>query len=67
MGLKATSSELVGLVPLQAMIEAGRHYIGNHEIHDQNIILQEAVDGLGLDGLEEFVPAKSIIELAIRR
>ena len=67
LGLKATSSELVGLVPLQAMIEAGRHYNGNREIHDQNIILQEAVDGLGLDGLEEFVPAKSIIELAIRR
>lgn len=67
LGLKVTSSELVGLVPLQAMIEAGRHYNGNREIHDQNIILQEAVDGLGLNGLEEFVPAKSIIELAIRR
>ena len=40
LGLEATSSELVGLVPLQAMIEAGKHYNGNPEIHDENIILQ---------------------------
>ena len=67
LGLEATSSELVGLVPLQAMIEAGKHYNGNPEIHDENIILQEAVNGLGLNVLEEFVPAESIIELAIDR
>ena len=67
LGLEATSSELVGLVPLQAMIEAGKHYSQNSEIHDENIILQEAVNGLGLNVLEEFVPAESIIELAIDR
>ena len=67
LGLEATSSELVGLVPLQAMIEAGKHYSQNSEIHDETIILQEAVNGLGLNVLEEFVPAESIIELAIDR
>ena len=67
MGLEATSSELVGLVPLLEMIEAGKHYYRNPEIHDENIILQEAVNGLGLNVLEEFVPAESIIELAIDR
>ena len=49
------------------MIEAGKHYNRNPEIHDENIILQEAVNGLGLNVLEEFVPAESIIELAIDR
>ena len=34
---------------------------------DENIILQEAVNVLGLNGIEEFVPARSIIELAIGR
>ena len=64
-GLRVTGSELVGLVPLQAILEAGRHYlrkqerslgIPNHEI------IKIAVKSLGLDDLKPFEPKEKIIE-----
>lgn len=64
-GLRVTGSELVGLVPLQAVLEAGRHYlrrqkrslgIPNHEI------IKIAVKSLGLDDLKPFEPQEKIIE-----
>ena len=67
LGLEVTSSELVGLVPKQAMIQAGNHYCPNTEESNENKILQHAVHGLGLEGLHEFDVNASIIELAVRR
>ena len=66
LGLEVTSSELVGLVPLQAMLDAGEHYSKSSETNDENKILQNAVRGLGLDVIQEFVLEKSIIEMAIK-
>ena len=66
LGLTVTSSELVGLVPMQAMIQAGMHYCPDSEEANENNILQHAVDGLGLNGLHEFDINSAIIELAIR-
>ena len=66
LGLTVTSSELVGLVPMQAMIQAGMHYCPDSEEANENNILQHAVDGLGLNGLHEFDISSAIIELAIR-
>ena len=66
LGLTVTASELVGLVPMQAMIQAGIHYCPDSEEVNENNILQHAVDGLGLEGLHEFDMGSSIIELAIR-
>jgi|TARA_B100001094_G_scaffold215365_1_gene209371 glutamate formiminotransferase/formiminotetrahydrofolate cyclodeaminase len=65
--LEVTSSELVGLVPMQAMIQAGNHYSPNSEESNENKILQHAVDGLCLDGLQDFDVSASVIELAVRR
>ncbi len=66
LGLTVISSELVGLVPMQAMIQAGIHYCPDSEERNENNILQHAVDGLGLEGLSDFDTRSSIIELAIR-
>jgi len=66
LGLTVTASELVGLVPMQAMIQAGIHYCPDSEEVNENNILQHAVDGLGLEGLHGFDTRSSIIELAIR-
>ena len=66
LGLKVTASELVGLVPMQAMIQAGIHYCPESEEGNENNILQHAVDGLGLERLHDFDTSSSIIELAIR-
>lgn len=56
-------SELVGLVPLAAILEAGRWY-SEGDLSDEKLI-KSAVSGLGLDSLEEFVPEERIIEWAI--
>ena len=64
--LEVTAGELVGLVPMQAMVDAGVHYSPNSKTLDENKILQHAVDGLSLDRLGEFDVRSSIIELAVR-
>jgi len=64
-GARVTGSELVGLVPLQAILDAGKHYLRRQQrslgIPDQEII-KIAVKSLGLDDLKPFEPAEKIIE-----
>ena len=64
MGLEAVASELVGLVPLEAMLDAGRHY---HEAADaaDSTLVRVAIDELMLDRLDAFNAHSSIIEWAI--
>ena len=62
---KLRGSELVGLVPLNSMLEAGRWY-GNRENLSEDELVAAAIDGLGLSELEEFNPRKRIIEWALR-
>jgi glutamate formiminotransferase/formiminotetrahydrofolate cyclodeaminase len=64
-GIRVTGSELVGLVPLEAMLAAGRYYLEKQQrsagIPDREII-KIAVKSLGLDDLKPFDPAEKIIE-----
>ncbi len=64
-GLRVTGSELVGVVPLQAMLDAGKYFLRKQErslgISDEEII-KIAVKSLGLDELGPFDPQKKIIE-----
>jgi len=64
-GLRVTGSELVGVVPLKAMLDAGRHYLKKQErsigVSDAELI-KIAVKSLGLDDLYPFEPKKKIIE-----
>ena len=62
MGLTTTAGELVGLVPLNAMLDAGRYYHGNDA--DVEVLVQAAISGLKLDVLEPFNPKERIIEWA---
>jgi glutamate formiminotransferase / formiminotetrahydrofolate cyclodeaminase len=64
-GVKVTGSELIGLIPLQAMLEAGRYFLrkGHHSIQiPETEIIHAAVKYLGLDELAPFDPHKKIIE-----
>jgi glutamate formiminotransferase/formiminotetrahydrofolate cyclodeaminase len=63
-GVEAPGSELVGLVPLSAMLESGRWYADEGEV-DANILVQAAITGLGLDHIEPFLPRSRIIEWAL--
>lgn len=64
-GMRVTGSEVVGLVPLQAMLDAGRHYLHKQErstgVSDAELI-KIAVRSLGLDDLTPFDPREKIIE-----
>ena len=64
-GLRVTGSELVGVIPLQAMLEAGKYFLRKQNrstgISDSEII-KIAVKSLGLDELYPFDPKKKIIE-----
>lgn len=64
-GLRLTGSELVGLVPLQAMLDAADFYLKKQErslgIRESEKI-KIAIKSLGLDDLKPFNPQESIIE-----
>ncbi len=67
-GVRVTGSELVGLVPLQAMLDAGKHFLKKQErslgIADEEII-KIAIKSMGLDDLKPFNPRERIIEYLI--
>lgn len=67
-GIRVTGSELVGLIPLQAMLDAGKYFLHKQQrstgISDEEII-KIAIKSMGLDELHPFDPKKKIIEYLI--
>lgn len=67
-GIRVTGSELIGVIPLQAMLDAGKYFLRKQQrsvgIPDAEII-KIAVKSLGLDELAPFDPKKRIIEYLI--
>lgn len=64
-GIRVTGSELVGLVPKQALIDAGKHFLCKQERSlgiDEKEIIKIAIKSLGLDELKPFNPNERIIE-----
>lgn len=64
-GIRVTGTEIVGLVPKRAIIDAGKHYLRLQQrslgIPEEEII-KIAVKSMGLDELKEFRPEEKIIE-----
>ena len=67
-GIRVTGSELVGLIPLQAMFDAGRFFLRKQQrstgVSDEELI-KIAVKSLGLSDLYPFKPDEKIIEYAM--
>jgi glutamate formiminotransferase/formiminotetrahydrofolate cyclodeaminase len=64
-GLRVTGSELVGLIPKEAMLIAGRHYLkkqGKSPGVPEKELIDIAVKSLGLEDVSPFDPHKKIIE-----
>lgn len=64
-GLRVTGTELVGLVPKRAIIDAGKHYLRLQQRSlgiPESEIIKIAVKSMGLDDLKEFKPEEKIIE-----
>ncbi len=68
-GMRVTGSELVGLVPLQVMLDAGKYFLRQQQrstgIAEEEII-KIAVKSLGLDELSPFDPSQKIIEYQLK-
>jgi glutamate formiminotransferase/formiminotetrahydrofolate cyclodeaminase len=68
-GVRVTGSELVGLIPLNAMLEAGRYFLKKQRrstgVSDRELI-KIAVKSMGLDELGPFKAEEKIIEYRLR-
>jgi len=68
-GLRVTGSELIGLIPLKAMLDAGDYFLRKQE---RSLGISEAekikiaVKSLGLDDLKPFNPNEKIIEYVLK-
>lgn len=68
-GIRVTGSEIVGLVPLQAMLDAADYFLKKQNRSlgiSESEKIKIAVKSLGLDDLTPFDPNKKIIEYMIR-
>lgn len=68
-GIRVTGSELVGLVPLNSMLEAGRYFLRKQQRSvgvSESELIKIAVKSLGLDELGPFKPEERIIEYMLR-
>ena len=67
-GVRVSGSELVGLIPLKAMLDAGRYFLRKQKrsvgVSDRELI-KIAVKSMGLDDLYPFKPEEKIIEYMI--
>ena len=68
-GMRVTGSELVGLVPLDAMLAAGDHFLtaqGRTTAIPEADRIRAAVMSLGLNEISEFNPESKIVEYRFR-
>ena len=69
-GVRVTGSELVGLIPLEAVLQVGRHYLrkqGSCLGVAENELVRTAVQSLGLSELSACKPEHKIIEYRFRK
>lgn len=68
-GIRVTGSELVGLIPLRSMLDAGRYFLHRQQrsagVSDEELI-RTAVRSMGLSELKPFNPDEKIIEYVLR-
>lgn len=64
-GTEVTGSELIGMIPLKAMTDAGRYFLkkqGVTYVNDEFKLIDAAIQAMGLNELAPFDPQKKIIE-----
>ncbi len=64
-GIRVTGSELIGLIPLKAMLDAGKYFLKKQQRStgvSEKELLKIAIKSMGLDELGAFKPEERIIE-----
>ena len=67
LGYDITGTEIIGLVPECALIDAGKHFLGEQKavFSDKKELMDAAVRGMGLDDLKPYNPQERVIEYLI--
>lgn len=68
-GIRVTGSELVGLIPLKAMLDAGKYFLKNQKRStgvSEKELIRIAIKSMGLDELTPFKPEERIIEYMLQ-
>ena len=60
-GLRVTGTEIIGLVPRQVLLDAGRHFLKGKDAGEEELV-QAAIRGMSLDDLCPFEPQRKVIE-----
>lgn len=69
-GIRVTGSELVGLIPLKAMTDAGKYFLAKQQRSlgvDEHELIKIAIKSMGLDELKPFNPEEKIIEYVLAK
>lgn len=68
-GIRVTGSELVGLVPLKSLLDAGRYFLEKQQRStgvSEKELIRIAVKSLGLEELGPFKPEERVIEYLLK-
>ena len=69
-GVRVTGSELVGLIPLKSLLDAGRYFLAKQQrsggVSDDELI-KIAIRSMGLNDIHEFKPEEKIIEYVMAK
>ena len=68
-GIRVTGSELVGLIPLKSMLDAGKYFLKKQKRStgvSEKELIKIAIKSMGLDELAPFKPEERIIEYLLK-
>jgi glutamate formiminotransferase/formiminotetrahydrofolate cyclodeaminase len=68
-GIRVTGSELVGLIPLKSMLDAGKYFLSKQQRStgvSEKELIRIAIKSMGLDELSAFKPEERIIEYLLK-
>jgi glutamate formiminotransferase/formiminotetrahydrofolate cyclodeaminase len=68
-GIRVTGSELVGLIPLKSMLDAGKYFLRKQQRSvgvSEKELVRTAILSMGLDELAPFKPEERIIEYLLK-
>jgi glutamate formiminotransferase/formiminotetrahydrofolate cyclodeaminase len=69
-GIRVTGTEIVGLVPKKALLDAGYYFLKKQQRSlgiDEKEVMKIAVKSMGLDDLKPFDPAEKVIEYLLEK
>ena len=68
MGVRVTGSELVGLIPLKSLLDAGRYFLARQQLSSgvsDDELIKIAIRSMGLNDIHQFKPEEKIIEFVM--